>query len=587
MTRTQSPDQTIASDAFDAYQATNLPGMSRGPAFERFAIGQVALRHHNLGLSDIESGVCGDRDDGGIDGFYIFLNGQELVQADSKRVTNRKNALEGLQRGVVIDIVIVQAKTEDTWETNVFPKVESALKDILRRDVTAASLRGFPLNDEVVEKALLLNKLRRKLSPLVPVTRITVQYVTFAEQAQVNSYMETKQVQLESTLAQLLPTDSEIVVEHVGDAEIVKRIRVSNDFDATLVFAKAPVRVGTALVGLVPLKNYLAFLRKDGKILREELFAVNVRDFAGAGIAVNNAIASTLANDTATEFWWLNNGITILADEAVDPIELEWTLTNPLIVNGLQTSNVIHEQDLTGAITKDRLEEMVLVRVIKESEPVVREAIISGTNNQTAIASIQLHANEEKQLRIEEYLRHHGWYYERRRFQYRGTATPASKIRTVTDLAQSVMAYRLLEPDTARARPRSLLGTPTGWGRVFEDGKSEVVFSKALDVAEAVDLYLKTPAAKAIVDDATNARHYLVAGYSLRASGVKTLGDFDKVPGADLKSDPSKSMLEELHKLLYAEVKGLDDGKVARDQIFKGARLKPAFFAAVLTLNAQ
>lgn len=586
MAQALSPDQVIASDAFHDYQAKNLPGMSRGPAFERFTVNQVALRRQELGLSDIESGICGDKNDGGIDGFYIFLNGQELVQTDSKRVTNRKNALDGLQRGVAIDIVILQAKTEVTWETNVFPKIESALKEIFRRDLTAASLRAFPLNDEVVEKALLLQKLRRKLSPLVPVTRITVQYVTLAQQTQVNTYMETKRAQLEATLAGLLPTDSEITVEYVGDAEVVKRIRVSNDFDATLTFAKAPVRVGTALVGLVSLSDYLAFLRKEGNVLREELFAVNVRDFAGAGTAVNNAIASTLASDTATEFWWLNNGITIIANDAVDPIELEWTLTNPLIVNGLQTSNVIHESDLAGLVTQGRLAEMVLVRIIKESNAVVREAIISGTNNQTAIASIQLHANEEKQLRIEEYLRHDGWYYERRRFQYRGTTAPASKVRTVTDLAQAVMAYRLLEPDTARARPRSLLGTRHGWDRVFDSSQSEVLFSKALEVAEAVDLYLKTPGAKAIADDATNGRHYLVAGYALRSSNVKTLVDFDNVPTAALIATPSTPALKEIHELLYSEVKKLDDGKIARDQIFKGTKLKSGFFAEILKLNA-
>jgi AIPR protein len=214
--------------------------------------------------------------------------------------------------------------------------------------------------------------------------------------------------------------------------------------------------------------------------MRDELFADNVRDYAGASIGVNNAIAETLAQDTPTEFWWLNNGITLIADGATDPVELEWVVTNPLIVNGLQTSNVIHAQSLGNSITNSRLGQTVLVRLITESEPDVREAIIAGTNNQTAIASIQLHANEEKQLRIEEYLRSHKWYYERRRYQYRGKAIPASRIRTVTDVAQAVMAYRLLDPDTARARPGSLLGTSAGWKRVFSETESEELFLKAV-----------------------------------------------------------------------------------------------------------
>ena len=255
-------------------------------------------------------------------------------------------------------------------------------------------------------------------------------------------------------------------------------------------------------------------------------------------------------------------------------------------MNGLQTSNVIQAQAVADKITKERLGQTVLVRLIIESDPSVREAIIAGTNNQTAIASIQLHANEEKQLRLEEYLRTANWYYERRRYQYRGTATPASRICTVTDVAQAVIAFRLLEPDTARARPGSMLRTAAGWKRVFSEDESEDLFLKAINVADRVGTYLRTAEAKKVADDATNGRHYLVSGYSLRSSGVKDLSDFAKVPSSRLKAVPTDDGLNELHKLLYAEAAKLDDGKTARDQIFKGKKLKAAYFEEILKLNA-
>jgi hypothetical protein len=583
-----TPDQVIAKDNFAAYKLANYPKMSEDDAFERFVVSQIALRRHNMGASEVDSGLVGGKDDGGIDGFYIFVNGQELVESDSTRLTRRKNALDGLQPGMTLDVVIVQAKKETSWDTNVFPKIESALKAILDSNVSASTLRDFPLNDEVVEKALRLKKLRDKLSMLAPVMRFTVQYVTLATRSNGNAYLETKRDQLEKWLLTKLPSGSNAVVEYVADAEIVTRLRISNDFTAKLVFVKPPVRVGKALVGLVKIEDYLRFLRKDGgTVMRDELFAVNVRDYAGASIGVNNAISQTLATDTSTDFWWLNNGIALIADAATDPVELEWVVTNPLIVNGLQTSHVIQAQSLAGAITKTRLSQTVLVRLITESDPNVREAIIAGTNNQTAIASTQLHANEEKQLRIEEYLRHENWYYERRRYQYRGTTTPAGRIRTVTDVAQAVMAFRLLEPDTARARPGSLLGTAAGWNRVFRDSESEDLFLKAIVVADAVDTYLRTPAAKAVADDATNARHYLVSGYALRSSKVKKLSDFALVPSTQLKKTPSQIQLTELQKLLYSEVAKLDDGKTARDHIFKGPKLKTAYFDEILKLNAK
>lgn len=422
---------------------------------------------------------------------------------------------------------------------------------------------------------------------LVPVFHFHVFYVTFAKQSNVDSYMRTKAKQLKTWLVENLPTGSTTSVEYLGDAELVTRLRLSADYRVKLKLTKLPIRDGNALIGLVSLKDYLAFLRYDKtKTIREEMFAVNVRDYAGTNVRVNDAISKTLATDSESLFWWLNNGITIIADKADNPLELEWVLTNPLIVNGLQTSHVIHEQDNAKQITRKRHGQSVLVRVITESDPEVREAIISGTNNQTAISSLQLHANEEKQRRIEEFLRVAGWHYERRRYQYRGMKVPASRIRNMAEVGQAVMAYRLLAPDTARARPTSLLSTNAGWEQVFNPGESEELYLKAINVVESVDDYLRTADAKIIADDSTNARYYLTSGYALRSSGVKNLDDFDRVPSSALKSTPTHEELAELHALLYQEVRKLDDGKTAIDRIFKGNKLKAAYFDQILGLNA-
>ncbi|PPF54614.1 hypothetical protein C5C13_13365 [Clavibacter michiganensis] len=581
-----SPDQVIAKDNFTQYKAANYPKLSDDDAFERFAM-SLLLKRYGPGAADIEQGLVSGSDDGGIDGFYLFLNRRELVGSDSLRLTSRKNALEGLQTGLHLDVVVIQSKKESNWDTNVFPKIESALKAIFDGNQSAAELRAFPLNEDVVEKAMAWRKLRSKIAMLVPVVHFHVHYAAFAKQADINPYMKTKRRQLETWLKSSLPTGSTTNVEYVGDAEIVTRLRVDTDFLAKLVLTKLPIREANALVGLVAVKDYLKFLRYDkSKVIRDEMFAVNVRDYAGSNVRVNDAIGKTLAGDSESSFWWLNNGITILVDKADNPLELEWVLTNPLIVNGLQTSHVIHEQDIAHAITKKRLNQSVLVRVVTESDADTREAIISGTNNQTAIASLQLHANEEKQLRIEEFLRASGWYYERRRYQYRGVKVPASRIRNMTEVGQAVMAYRLLQPDTARARPASLLGTNNGWDKVFDRNESEVLYLKALLVVDAVDDYLRSPAAKAIADDPTNARYYLTSSYALRAAGVKSLSDFEMIPIANLKQKPSEPMLMELHKLLYQEVGKLDDGKTAVDRIFKGGKLKTALFDEVLKLNA-
>ncbi len=582
-----SPDQIIAKDSFTQFKASNYPKLSDDDAFERFAM-SLLLKEYGVSPADIEKGLVSGKDDGGIDGFYLFLNRREIVESDSVRLTNRKNALEGLQTGVSLDVVVVQAKKESNWDTNVFPKIESTLRAIFDGTQSAADLRSFPLNEDIIEKAMTWRKLRAKIAMLVPIVNFRVHYATLAKQPDVNSYMKTKSRQLKTWLGGSLPTGSTTTVEYVGDAEVVTRLRSGTDFMSKLVLTKIPMREANALVGLVSIKDYLRFLRREkSKAIRDEMFAVNVRDYAGSNVRVNDAIGKTLASDSESLFWWLNNGITIIVDKADNPLELEWVLTNPLIVNGLQTSHVIHEQDLANAITRKRMKQSLLVRVITESDPDVREAIINGTNNQTAIASLQLHANEEKQVRIEEFLRASGWYYERRRYQYRGVKAAASRIRNMTEVGQAVMAYRLLQPDTARARPTSLLGSQGGWDKVFHPDESEELYLKALTAVDAVDDYLRTPDAKAIADDPTNARYYLVAGLVLRSSGVKSLEDFEKIPSTKLKQTVSLATLTELHQLLYSEVGKLDDGKTAMDRMFKGGKLKSNFFDEILKLNSN
>ncbi|OZC78009.1 hypothetical protein CH251_04970 [Rhodococcus sp. 06-462-5] len=579
----ESPDQAIAIGNFLEFKSSNYPKLSEDEAFERFA-SSVLLRQYGADHADIERGLVSGTNDGGIDGIFLFLNRRELVDSDSVRLTRRKAALAGLQTGMSLDVVVVQTKKEKKWDSNVLPKIESTLKVIFDDNQSAADLRSFPLNDDIIEKAMTWRTLRAKLAMLVPVVHFHVYYATFAPQGNVDKYMQTKSKQLKDWLTGCLPTGSTTTVEYVGDAELVTRLRVSTDFMAKLVLTKPPVRQANALVGLVSIKDYIDFLRYEkSATIREEMFAVNVRDYAGANVRVNDAIGMTLESNSDSAFWWLNNGITVIADKANNPLELEWVLTNPLIVNGLQTSHVIHEQAVAKAITRNRLKESILVRVITESDPEVREAIISGTNNQTAIASLQLHANDEKQIRIEQFLHSHGWHYERRRYQYRGVKVAASKIRNMTEVGQAVMAIRLLQPDTARARPASLLGTDLGWMRVFKPDDSEELYLKALMVVDAVDDYLRTPAAKAVADDSTNARFYLASGYVLQSSGVTKLEDYEKVPIGKLKDKPTQSTLTCLHKLLNEEVNKIDDGKTALDRIFKGPNLKSAFFNRIVS----
>ena len=578
----------MAMHAFEDYRCANYPKLSDDDAFELYAT-HLVTQANGVPAEVVRKSIVGETNDGGIDGFLILLNRTELVDSGSVRLTTRKSSLSGLQKGVPLDIVVVQAKNSPKWDSEALPKLRDVLQVMMDDKKSIQKLREFPLNEDVIEVAQTLRRLQRKLVPLTPNVTFRVHYVCFAKDKELDAYRVTKRRLLEQWLKDRLPQRTKVVVEYVGAERINDLDAQSADFDVPLQFSKQPVRDGKALVGLVKVRDYAKFLKRPkSDAIRDELFAVNVRDFAGATARVNAAIRHTLESDDNSAFWWLNNGITIIADEMSDPTETRWVLTNPLIVNGLQTSNMIHMNAVAGKITRKRLLQGLLVRVIKEPDPVVREAVITGTNNQTTVNSLQLHANDPFQIRLERFLRSRGWYYERRRYQYRGAGVPAAKVRSLTELAQSVMAVHLLAPDTARARPATQLSTGAGFDRVFSDALPEALFEKSLVLMESVESYLRTADARSRPDTATNARFYLASGHVIRSLGLKTLKDFSAAKSLkQIKPTPTHAQLSGIHSVLDSAVQSLDDGKTARDRIFKGTELKTRFFDELLMINAK
>jgi AIPR protein len=200
----------------------------------------------------------------------------------------------------------------------------------------------------------------------------------------------------------------------------------------------------------VPLPKFYEFITENG-VLRGHIFEANVRAFEG-DVTVNNEIGGTLAVVGNEEFWWLNNGITILCTEAIGAGDLI-TITHPLIVNGLQTSFVLYNHFRGVEMSDPR---NILVRVIKPDDPQSVDKIIKATNSQTRIPAIWLHATEDIHKSIEQILKSFDLYYDRRKNHYRNKGIPAAKIVTLPYLSQAVASIILQKPDDARARPTTV-----------------------------------------------------------------------------------------------------------------------------------
>jgi hypothetical protein len=183
------------------------------------------------------------------------------------------------------------------------------------------------------------------------------------------------------------------------------------------------------------------------------LFARNVRGFLG-NTQINRGMEATLKKEPQF-FWYYNNGITIICDDARRESSRGRDIlrvTNPQVINGQQTTRT-----LARAVGKTTAAS-VLVRVIRVSRDNEHEGnshcfeslvsqIVSATNWQNAIRPSDLMSNDRRQIEIERQMRKLGYCYVRKR-QTKGEARRAAGSQRLflirkDEIAQAVAACDL------------------------------------------------------------------------------------------------------------------------------------------------
>ena len=267
---------------------------------------------------------------------------------------------------------------------------------------------------------------------------------------------------------------------------------------------------GPSYIALAKLHDYYKFISKGEGGLEQRLFDDNVRDYEG-DVLVNKEIGATLADGGDVDFWWLNNGASIICDSAtLSGSTLQ--MKNPKIVNGLQTSRRIYEHFSGLAAKADgepKDDRLVLVRVITAEDDDVRAEIIRATNRQTPISPAQLVATSSIHKDIELHLRAEGKYYERRKNFWKNQGRSKGEIITVTDMAQAIMTCISGRPYTARARPGTLLKESNN--AVFDSGYDIRVYSKSIDLVRATDALIEDTLSGCGIRDRNNLKYHVVA----------------------------------------------------------------------------
>lgn len=462
-------DRILLDGIIDDRVELKLPSSRRDEAFEYLAFEQI-LKDYDLSREEIESGSVDGRNDGGIDGFFILVNGHLLIDPES---------FPWPRSGSQLEVWIITCKHHDTFKQAPLDNLVASLSELFELGLESSELKG-DYSDLVLKCRENLKLAYRKLSRRMSSFSLNFSYASRGDASDIGESVKSRSDQVIAITNESFGSCNVSFSFH-GCSELVELHRQIPNFSLELPFHKV-LSSGERYVLLANINDYYNFISDDGK-LRRYLFDSNVRDFMGLN-RVNQDIRFTLADDNSPDFWWLNNGITILATSARivgESIQLQ----DIQIVNGLQTTESIFRYFEAGG--QDLNKRSVLVKVIVSNEDSVRDAIIRSTNNQTNVEIASLHATDKIQRDIEDVLLRSGFYYDRRKNYYQNLGYPPSQIVTPLYLASGFINLILKSPHKATSLRTRFMRSDEYYNVVFSEKTPIDVWPKIASILKTTD----------------------------------------------------------------------------------------------------
>jgi hypothetical protein len=469
-------DRYILAQIIKKLNADNEPSLKEDKYFELFSAEQVLkVRGFDLDPQEIKAGNIGGTMDGGVDSFYLFAN-RKLVRDDT-------NLSQFAGQQISIELVIIESKNNASSREQVIKNFDDFTEHCLRMQVDLSKAPKELYSDALLEAVRRFRVLYESAASNRPRLSIDFYAVSLAEQ--IEGKVITRKQLLETKLREYF-SRAKCSVEAINAKTLFSWYHVTPTKTVKLTSQDHMhwTQFGTAYICLASLSSFYSFV-SDNDLPREHIFESNVRDHA-PDATVNKEIRLTLERvKDGGEFWWLNNGITVLASDVTVSGDT-FSITDPLVVNGLQTSyEIVNHFKALNQLDDKRT---VLVRVIETTDPRMMDEIIKATNSQTKIGSNSLHATEEIHRKIESAMKVTNLFYDRRKNYYRNRGMPTRSIVTITELAQALTAIVLRRPDDARARPTTVVNKH--YKQLFSEQFPFELYGKCASILKRVEAHL-------------------------------------------------------------------------------------------------
>lgn len=521
--------------------------------FEFFSASQI-LKNQGLSDDEVDNGIVGKELDGGCDSIYLFLNNLLITPDVVEHISAPKDS--------ILEMIIIQSKKTTSFGENAVMKWKTISGNLLDLSKTTTDFMTR-YNADVLEAFTMFRDTYTRLITSRVKLKFKFYYATLASELHPNVIQQAEE--LKDTIKGLFP-NAVVEVTFVDSDALFDMYNAVIENRVNLKFADIPISPNQKnYIALVDLKSYFNFIVNDEGDVKKSFFDSNVRDYQGKN-NVNSSISETLHRADDNDFWWLNNGVTVLASEATLVNNRELQIVNPEIVNGLQTSMEIYNYFSENREALESEKRSILLRIIVPDNEESRDQIIFATNNQTNIPKATLRVTDPIHLQIEMYFKSRGLFYDRRKNYYKNQGRKPAEIVGVSFLAQCLITIFLKKPDHARARPSTLLNDEKTYNELYEKNNDLEVFYRVALLGKKIQRNVRSGS------NYSSAEKSDILYYVLYAVIADVLGKKNITP-ADIKNldidSVTDTLIEDIRNRVYEIYKQHGgNGRVAKSAEF-------------------
>lgn len=430
--------------------------------------------------------------DGGFDSIVILVDKKYIYS-----LNEFNEYLESINENSKVELFFIQTKETSGIKENAFMKMKDAFQNLLVENHIPENLK-LQYNPILIEKFELINEIIVKSAPKTTNIYFNIAYAYTGRKNKDSLSLGAKN-KMESIVsiivAKTYVKKENISVEIYDSTKLIDIANKSIQKDyiikyQTIFKMNYCSNSENGFVMNMSLKDYYNLITQDNEIL-DELFEGNIRDFEGQTVEVNKNIKDTLEKVFNADFWWLNNGVTMIVDSYSPLPNDSAKVVNPIIVNGLQTSYTIFNYFKENLDKLEQENRNILLKIINTNDINVADMIISSTNRQNPVKPAQLKATDPIQKDIEQILFNNGIYYERRKNYYRNRGIDKHKIVTLENLAQYLESIYYGNCSGARNNPTSLLKSDKLYKKLFNEEIKPNIYTITSKIALETLYYLR------------------------------------------------------------------------------------------------